>query len=72
MRTPGIRLQRDCMIDPDGERQEEPTDVPAFPVLNVLAGIELRPFRAVAIHADVGVHTMPYVGVGLTLDPWKT
>jgi hypothetical protein len=66
------RLQQDCMVDPAGERQEEPTDVPVLPVLNLVAGLELRPFRWLAISADVGLHTAPYVGLGLTLFPWKT
>ncbi len=66
------QLQRDCAPDPAGERQEEPIDVPVFPVLNVLTGLELRPIRWVALNIDIGLHTAPYVGVGLTLYPWKS
>ena len=60
------------MVDPLGERQDEPVNVPVLPVLNLVTGIELRPVRWLAIHADVGLHTAPYVGVGLTLYPWRS
>lgn len=66
------RIQRDCMVDPAGERQDEPVNVPVLPVLNLVTGLELRPVRWFAIHADVGLHTAPYVGVGLTLYPWRS
>jgi hypothetical protein len=41
-------------------------------VLNVLAGLELRPVRWFALHAEVGLHSVPYVGAGLTLYLWKS
>lgn len=64
-------LQRDCMIDPDATDVDKPIDLwPVLPVVNVLAGVELRPFRALSIHADVGFHTVPYVGAGATLYLW--
>ena len=66
------QLQRDCAPDPAGQRQEERIDVPVFPVLNVLTGLELRPVRWLALDIDVGIHTAPYVAVGVTLYPWKT
>jgi hypothetical protein len=66
------RIQDDCTINPLGPRQKEPVNLPVLPVLNVLAGIELRPFKWVAIYVDVGLHTAPYIGAGLTLYPWKT
>lgn len=66
------QLQRDCAPDPDGERQDKRIDVPVFPVLNVLTGLELRPVRWLALHLDVGLHTAPHVAVGLTLYPWKS
>lgn len=66
------RLQQDCDLNPDGARQREAVNVPVLPVLNVLAGIELRPIRQIAISADVGLHTAPYVGVSLTLYLWKS
>lgn len=65
-------LQNDCATDPMGERQNDRIDVPVFPVLNVVAGFELRPVRWLAIDLDFGLHTAPYVGVGMTLYPWKT
>lgn len=65
-------LQNDCVTDPMGERQNERIDVPVFPVLNVLLGVELRPARWLAIDLDAGLHTAPYLGLGVTIFPWKT
>ncbi len=67
----GSHLQSDCTTDPMGERQHEEIDVPVFPVLNVIAGFELRPTRWFALTIDAGLHTAPYLGVGLTFYPWK-
>jgi hypothetical protein len=67
----GADLERDCVLDPAGMQVDEPADVPpVLPVVNVLLGVELRPVRRVAVHLDVGLHTVPYVGAGMTLYLW--
>jgi hypothetical protein len=55
-----------------GERQHERINLPVFPVLNVFTGLELRPVRWLAFNIDLGIHTAPYLGVGVTLYPWKS
>lgn len=67
----GTELERDCVLDPAGMQVDEPAKLPpVLPVVNALVGLELRPFRPVAIHLDVGLHTVPYVGAGVTLYLW--
>jgi hypothetical protein len=68
----GGDLDRDCVRDPAGMQVDDPVDLlPVMPVVNVLVGLELRPSRFVAVYADLGLHTVPYVAVGLTLYPWR-
>lgn len=65
------RIQEDCAADPDGEKMNEPADVPpVLPVVNILVGLEFRPVKPISVHLDVGLHTVPYVGVGATLYLW--
>ena len=68
----GTDLQRPgvCGPDPNGVDVEKPVQPPVLPVLNVLVGVELRPFRFLSLYADVGLHTAPYAGVGATLYLW--
>lgn len=64
-------LQNDCARDPMGTDVDRPVDLlPVLPVVNVLAGVELRPVRPVSLHVDVGLHTVPYVGAGATFYLW--
>jgi hypothetical protein len=61
-----------CGPDPNGINVDEPVDVwPVIPVVNALLGLELRPFRWISLYADVGLHTAPYAGVGMTLYLWE-
>ena len=65
------RIQEDCATDPDGEKIDAVADVPpVLPVVNILVGVELRPVRPIAIFADAGIHTAPFVRAGVTLYLW--
>jgi hypothetical protein len=65
------RIQEDCVDDPNGEKQETPADIPpVVPVVNILVGVELRPVKPIAVHLDVGIHTVPFIGAGATLYLW--
>jgi hypothetical protein len=65
------RIQQDCELDETGARQHEAAKIPpVLPVVNFLAGIELRPAKFFAVHVDAGLHTVPYVGAGVTLYLW--
>lgn len=67
----GTNIQSDCVPDPDGEQQREEIDMPVvIPVLNALAGIQLRPAKAIAINLDVGLHTVPYIGASAMFYLW--
>ncbi|MCA9679880.1 MAG: hypothetical protein H6709_08820 [Kofleriaceae bacterium] len=66
------RLQQDCMIDPNAVDVDVPADIPpVLPVVNLLVGAELRPFRFLSVYVDAGLHSVPYVGAGVTLYLWK-
>ena len=67
----GSNLQQDCVLDPAGVHQNTPTDIPpVLPVVNVLVGLQLRPFQFLHIHLDAGLRTVPYVTLGATLYLW--
>jgi hypothetical protein len=64
-------LQRDCAEDPMAVDVNERVDLwPVLPVVNLLAGVELRPVKPIAIYADVGLHSAPHVAAGVTLFLW--
>lgn len=64
-------IQSDCVPDPAAPQQQEPIDIPvAIPVLSAMAGIQLRPFQALAINIDVGLHTVPYIGASAMFYLW--
>jgi hypothetical protein len=64
-------LQQDCVLDPLGTDVDKHVDLwPVLPVVNLLAGVEFRPMRALAIYVDAGLHTVPYVSAGATLYLW--
>jgi hypothetical protein len=53
-------IQSDCVLDPLGSHQNTPADVPpVLPVVDVLLGIQFRPFQFLHIHLDAGLHTVP-------------
>jgi hypothetical protein len=65
------RIQTDCTVDPDGEKTEEPADVPpVLPVVNIQVGVELRLVKPIALYADVGIHSVPFVSAGATFYLW--
>jgi hypothetical protein len=65
------QIQEDCTADPDGEKQNEPAEVPpVLPVVNILVGMELRLVKPIALYVDAGIHTVPYVSGGVTLYLW--
>jgi hypothetical protein len=67
----GQNIQFDCVPDPAGEQQREEMKVPvALPVLSALAGLQIRPVKAVAINIDVGLHTVPYIGASAMFYLW--
>ncbi len=67
----GNNIQLDCVPDPAGEQQREEIDLPiVIPVLTALAGIQVRPFKALAINLDIGLHTVPYVGASAMFYLW--
>jgi hypothetical protein len=63
------RVQQDCAVDPTA--MEEIKDIPpVLPVINLLAGLQFKPFRFLHLHVDAGLHTTPYVGAGATFYLW--
>jgi len=67
----GPSLQQECMPDPMGVEIDKPANIPpVLPVLNALVGLQLRPFNWLHIHLDAGIHTAPYVGLGVSLYLW--
>jgi hypothetical protein len=57
--------------DPDGEQQREEIEMPVvLPVLNALAGVQLRPLKGLAINLDVGLHSVPYIGASAMFYLW--
>jgi len=64
-------LERDCMIDPMAIEVNKKADVPpVLPVVNALLGLQFRPTNFLHIHIDAGLHTVPYVSVGVSLYLW--
>ncbi|MDB4952502.1 MAG: hypothetical protein JWO36_71 [Myxococcales bacterium] len=67
----GSNIQQDCMPDPAGMLMNHPADIPpVLPVVNILVGLQFRPFEFLHIHLDAGLHTVPYVTLGATLYLW--
>lgn len=67
----GTSIHFDCAPDPAGEQQREEIDLPVvLPVLNALAGVQLRPLPILAINLDVGLHTVPYIGASAMFYLW--
>ena len=67
----GSNLQQDCMINPAGLEVDKPASIPpVLPVINVLVGLQFRPFDFLHLHIDAGLHTVPYASVGATLYLW--
>jgi len=67
----GSNLEQDCMIDPNGVEVNKKADIPpVLPVVNVLVGLQLRPVEFLHIHIDAGLHTVPFVTVGVSLYLW--
>jgi hypothetical protein len=67
----GPDLQKDCAFDPNGTDKQKPDKLPpVFPVVNVLAGLQFRPVKALAVNLDIGLRTVPYVGASATLYLW--
>lgn len=50
--------------NPPAENNKEPEDdiPPVFPVINVLAGVQIRPVPNMAINLEAGLRTAPYFG----------
>lgn len=68
----GPDLQTQCMHpDPNAMEIDQPANLPpVLPVLNLVAGIQLRPFDFLSLNLDAGLHTAPYVGAGATFYLW--
>jgi hypothetical protein len=56
-----------CRNQPGGMvREPEDAIPPVFPVVNLLAGVQIRPVEKVAINLEVGIRTLPYLGTTIT------
>jgi hypothetical protein len=52
-----------CNNQPGGMvREPEDAIPPVFPVINLLAGAQIRPVEKIAINIEAGIRTIPYVG----------
>ncbi|HUH03114.1 MAG TPA: hypothetical protein VML75_14055 [Kofleriaceae bacterium] len=53
-----------CNPDPGGEDMRTPQDKipPVFPVVNILAGVQIRPTKNIAINVEGGMRTVFYFG----------
>lgn len=47
-------------------RQPEDDIPPVFPVINLLAGVQIRPVEKIAINLEAGIRTVPYLGTTIT------
>ncbi len=58
-----------CSRDPQGELDRTPdSDVPpVVPILNLLAGLKIQPFKNLAIHLEGGIRTIPFAGTTVSL-----
>jgi hypothetical protein len=64
-------IQQDCTPNPLGAEVDKPADIPpVLPVVNVLLGLQFKPFKFLHIHVDGGLHTVPYVTAGVSLYLW--
>lgn len=64
-------LQRDCMTDPMAVEVNKKADIPpVLPVVNALIGLQVRPTNFLHIHIDAGLHTIPFVSLGVSLYLW--
>ena len=67
----GSSLQTDCAPNPLGAEINKKANIPpVLPVINVLVGLQFKPFQFLHIHLDAGLHTVPYVSLGATLYLW--
>lgn len=61
----GSNAQTDCIKDENGAQVNEEQDYPpVFPVVNILGGVQIRPADQLVINIELGVRTVPYIGVG--------
>ena len=51
-----------CQRVPGAPSEPEKDMPPVFPIVNVLMGLQLRPFDNVAINIEGGIRTVPFVG----------
>lgn len=53
-----------CAEDPNAQmvREPEPDVPPVFPLINVILGLQVRPFDNVAINIEGGLRTVPFIG----------
>ncbi|ACY12661.1 hypothetical protein [Haliangium ochraceum] len=57
-----------CRQDPNAEQIDDPEDLPpVLPLLNVLLGLQFRPFDNVAINFEGGIRTAPFVGTTMAV-----
>ncbi|GAB4531134.1 MAG: hypothetical protein Tsb0020_47490 [Haliangiales bacterium] len=58
-----------CSRDPQGELDRTPdSDVPpVVPIINLLAGLKIQPFKNLAIHLEGGLRTIPFAGTTVSL-----
>lgn len=62
----GNDVQEDCMRDENAPQVDDPADLPpVFPVVNVLGGVQIRAHDDVLVNVELGLRTVPYVGVGV-------
>ena len=64
-------VPQSCMIDPNAVDVDEPASIPpVLPVINMLVGVQLTPFKWLHLHLDAGIHSTPYIGGGMSLYLW--
>lgn len=51
-----------CMPDGNAQAVRETDVPPVFPLINVILGVQVRPFDNVAINIEGGLRTVPFVG----------
>lgn len=51
-----------CQRVPGAPSEPEKDMPPVFPIVNVLTGLQVRPFANVAINIEGGIRTVPFVG----------
>jgi hypothetical protein len=66
----GARLESQCSVDPNGTSERESNVPVVLPVVNVLLGLQFRPFSFMAVNVDAGLHSAPYFGASTTFFLW--